>query len=306
MKNRHNKWCNRACGKALKAVLSALCFLLFLSGCAAIQPKGEIQTDRFEFGLIGDQQYNAESEAKFLNLMSDLNRADLAFVVHVGDFTGGAGPCTDETFSSRKQQFEASRHPFIYTPGDNDWTDCHQPKAGSFDPVERLVKLREVFFQGDRSLGQRKLTLTRQSDDPKYAKFRENVRWTYGGVLFVTLHTVGSNNNLGRTPEADAEYRERNAANLAWLRQAFDLAKSDGSRAVILLTQANPLFENRIPSFRLNRLLEITATGKQPSGYSDFLAALEAETVAFGKPVVLVHGDSSPFTRRGQVVERAQ
>ena len=78
-----------------------------------------------------------------------------------------------------------------------------------------------MFFQGDQSLGRRTIRLTRQSEDTRYAKFRENVRWTQGDVLFVTLHVIGSNNNLGRTPEMDAEYSERNAANLAWMRQAL-------------------------------------------------------------------------------------
>ncbi len=36
-------------------------------------------------------------------------------------------------------------------------------------------------------------------------------------LALVGIHMVGDNNNLGRTPEQDAEYRERDAANLAWL-----------------------------------------------------------------------------------------
>jgi hypothetical protein len=68
------------------------------------------------------------------------------------------------------------------------------------------------------------------SEDPRYTKFRENVRWTYGGVLFTTLHVIGSNNNLGRTPVMDAEYAERTAANLAWMREAFDLATAAEAR----------------------------------------------------------------------------
>ncbi len=290
-KRDYSLW-NWACSTVFNTGLSTLCFVLLLSGC---EPGRETPTGRFEFGLIGDQQYNAESDAKFPHIMSDVNQADLAFVVHIGDFTGGRGPCDDETFSSRKDQFQASKHPFIYTPGDNEWTDCHNARESSYDPLERLAKIREVFFQGDQSLGQRKLTLTSQSDDPKYAKFRENVRWTYSDVLFVTLHVVGSNNNLGRTPEADAEYQERNAANLVWLKQAFDVAKRDGSKAIVLLPHANPRFEARIPSFRLNKILQLTATSPEPSGYSDFLAALERETVAFDKPVVLMHGDSHYF-----------
>ncbi|MGZ9156368.1 MAG: hypothetical protein ACXW6J_24030, partial [Candidatus Binatia bacterium] len=69
-----------------------------------------------------------------------------------------------------------------------------------------------------------------QSKDPKYSKYSENARWTFNDILFVTIHTVGSNNNLGRTREMDAEYAERNAANLAWLKESFDLARRNGNK----------------------------------------------------------------------------
>jgi hypothetical protein len=279
--------------------LIALC-LAFLVGCAGVQPAGESGRGKFEFGLIGDTQYDAESEAKFPHLMDDVNRANLTFVVHVGDFKDGSAPrCDDALFKLRKEQFDASRHPFIYTPGDNEWTDCHDPKAGGYDTTERLVSLREVFFQGNQSLGQQKLTVKRQSDTPQYSKFRENARWSYGNVLFITLHMVGTNNNLGRVPAADAEYRERNAANLAWLKETFDIAKREGSRAVAILMQANPYFEQRYPPARLRTLARPPAIdGKnvlQPSGHADFMSSLESEVVAFGKPVVLLHGDSHYF-----------
>lgn len=278
----------------IKIILSALC-LAFLVGCAGVQPAGESGKGRFEFGLVGDQQYNPESEAQFPNIMEGLNRSNFAFVVHVRDFKAGpAPPCDDGLFKRRKEQFDASRHPFVYTPGGNDWLDCYRPKAGGYDPVERLAKLREIFFQGNQSLGQRKLTVKRQSDNPQYSKFRENARWSYGDVLFVTLHLVGDNNNLGRAPEADAEYRERNAANLVWLKETFDVAKREGSRAVGIFMQANPLFEHRLPSRRLE-ILGVAPLPGIPSGYADFIPALEAEVLAFGKPVVLMHGDTHFF-----------
>ncbi|NJN58306.1 MAG: hypothetical protein HC879_12810 [Leptolyngbyaceae cyanobacterium SL_5_9] len=106
--------------------------------------------------------------------------------------------------------------PLIYVPGDNEWTDCYRESNGSYDPQERLEKFRALFTQGDQSLGERTLHLTQQSENSQFAKFRENVRWRYGNVLFVGLNVTGSNNGLGRTLEADAEYRERNVANLAW------------------------------------------------------------------------------------------
>jgi hypothetical protein len=126
------------------------------------------------------------------------------------------------------------------------------------------------------------------------------VRWTQGDVLFVTLHIIGSNNNLGRTPEMDAEYAERNAANLAWMSQAFALAVRSGSRGVMIIAQANPRFENTWPGYVQQRYMLAGLGFKSPdtrraTGFDEFLAALEKETVAFGKPVVYVHGDTHIF-----------
>jgi hypothetical protein len=280
--------------RRLRIGLGAALLSLVL-GCAGARPAGEAGTGRFEFALIGDQQYNEESEAQFPRLMAAVDRSSVAFVVHVGDFKAGTSmPCTDELFESRKRQFDASRHPFIFTPGDNDWTDCHNEQAGKYEPIERLGKLRAVFFAEGRSLGRRKLALQGQADDTRYAKFRENVRWAHGSVLFATIHMVGDNNNLGRTSAQDVEYRERDAANLAWLRDVFAAAKREESRAVALFTQANPRFERGYPAGRV-RSLGIRPGPTTASGFAAFLTTLEAEVVAFGKPVALLHGDTHYF-----------
>jgi hypothetical protein len=269
--------------------------LSLVLGCASARPAAEAGATRFEFALIGDQQYNEASEAQFPRLMADVDRSSVSFVVHVGDFKAGTSmPCTDDLFESRKRQFDDSRHPFIFTPGDNDWTDCHNERAGKYEPIERMAKLRTIFFAEGRSLGRRKIALQGQGDDPRYTKFRENVRWSHGGVLFATIHMVGDNNNLGRTPEQDAEYRERDAANLAWLRDVFAMAKRGNSRAVALFTQANPRFERGYPAGRV-RSLGIRPAPTTVSGFTTFLTALEAEVVAFGKPVALLHGDTHYF-----------
>ena len=115
-------------------------------------------------------------------------------------------------------------------------------------------------------------------------------------MLFVTLHMVGSNNDLGRTPQGDAEYAERHAANIVWLKQAFELAKRQAHKGLMILTQANPGFEDRWPlSPGLLQNMRIAPADPKSSGYSDFLAVLKKEVLAFDKPVVLVHGDTHYF-----------
>lgn len=262
--------------------LAGLLGLLSDVSLGELSGKEGLKVPKFDFALIGDLLYSAEEVAKFPNLIEDINQEKLAFVVHDGDIKSGSSLCTDEVFENRYDLFQTFAHPFIYIFGDNEWTDCHRANNGGYDPLERIEKLRFLFTQGDQSLGQRTLLLERQSKDPQYPKFRENVRWHYGKVLFVGLNVPGSNNNFGRTPEADAEYFERNAANLAWIHQSFARAVEERSRGVMIIIQANPGFE-------------LPPTHPERTGYNDFLAALEQETIAFEKPVVLVHGDSHYF-----------
>src|SRR5262245_20473124 len=91
------------------------------------------------FGLIGDLAYAAAQEPLLDNVLADLNRTPLAFVVHVGDLASPRRGCTDAVWAQRLAQFQASANPLIYTPGDNEWTDCHDKQGTTGgDPLERL------------------------------------------------------------------------------------------------------------------------------------------------------------------------
>lgn len=249
------------------AIALVLAMLVAIGFSIVLAKRQEIS--KFEIGLVGDIPYNAEQKRKIEVLFGQMDYEELAFVAHVGDIKSGRSPCTDEVFFREKERFENSANPLVYVPGDNEWADCHRT---GYDPVERLERLREIFFVGDESLGEKKILLTRQSTD-----YPENVRWTYGDVTFLGLNVPGGNNNRGHAPD---EYAARNEANLEWMYEGFDRAEADGSSAVMIVVQANPGFE--LPP-------------EKRTGYDDFLAVLEEETVAFGRPVVLVHGDTHTF-----------
>ncbi len=263
-------------GSRILPVLSACLLLAGAAACSTPQPPSD-----WSFGIIGDLPYAPVEEPQFENLIDAMNREDLAFVIHVGDFKGQNDPCTDDIYRYRLEQFNRFRHPFIFVPGDNEWTDCHKPETPS-DPLERLAFLRKVLYPTDRTLGQTSFELERQSSSPAFASFKENSRWSRSGVLFATLHVVGSNDGFGRWPEGDREHAQRLAANLAWMEAAFRLAAQDRYRAMMLVIHGNPRFE--LPPGDSGR-----------SGFEDFLGSLEAEMLAFSKPVVLVHGDTHYF-----------
>jgi len=285
-------------------LLPTVAVALAMAGCVHGSHGVDASSD---FALIGDMPYDGRQEQEFRNLIAATNRVPLAFVVHTGDFWSdgllwkdssiGHAPCADDTFADRLAVTQQSRHPYILVPGDNDWADCHRAKPESFEPMERLATLRKTFFSGERSLGQKTLAVTRQSTQAGFRDYRENIRWVHENVQFVTLHMIGSNNNLGRTVEMDEEFRQRNAANLAWMREAFSLATRDGRRAIMIIAQANPRFENRWPARLQGRYLLDGLGLKSPenrrhTGFDEFLDALEKETMAFGKPVVYAHGDT--------------
>jgi hypothetical protein len=256
-------------------VAAALCI-----GCASAfaQPG----PGSFSFGVFGDIPYSRHERQAAAAIVREMGEQGLEFAIHLGDIKSGAEPCTDDLLAWTRTLFESSRHPLIYVPGDNEWTDCHRRSNGSRDPEERLARLRDVFLRDDRSLGQRTITLARQSEDPRFRDYRENVRWQQSGVLFVGLHVVGSNDNFGRSPAADAEHGRRSVANSAWIKQSFELAARTLASAVVVVIHANPLFE-------------LPETEKARRGYNEFLRQLQAETIAFGKPVLLVHGDTHMY-----------
>ena len=254
----------------------------FLTGLMLVA-SAFVRAETLTFGVIGDTPYSPSEEIQFESLLKRLQNEPLAFLVHVGDFKSGSSLCDDATFAARKRMFDASAHPFIYVPGDNDWTDCHRPAAGEFYPPERLDALRRLFFSTPESLGRRRLPLSRQK------AFPENQRWTRSGVVFMSLHVVGS--NIGLSPPVDTMYAARERANQDWLAEGFRLAHTTNAHGIVIFMQADPRFD-------------LTPGVAERSGFDNVLAALEQKTAAWGKPVLLVHGDGHRFRIDRPLAER--
>jgi hypothetical protein len=249
----------------------------------------------FEFLAFGDMPYCGPSEnpcadeARVHALVDRMNAAAPAFSVFVGDTKAGGEPCTDAIVEGRTRRwFARFAHPLIYTPGDNEWTDCWQARAGRFDPLDRLALIRRSFFAERESLGAVTLPLARQADiDPARRDYVENARWTHQGVVFATVHVVGSDNNRPplqgpQPPGADREYPARDAANVAWIEAAFAEAERVAAPALVLLFQADIFFRDRC------------GFGDY-EGHAATRRALLEGAVRYRRPVLLVHGDSHFF-----------
>jgi hypothetical protein len=139
----------------------------------------------------------------------------------VGDIAGGSD-CSDELYERRKREFDASAHPFIYTPGDNEWTDCRQKTSGKRDPIERLAKIREVFFADRYSLGAKRIEMRRRTAASKARKAAAvpRIPRTASGRAPACASSPSTSPGARTTPlrpANDAEARCRNEANALWL-----------------------------------------------------------------------------------------
>ena len=248
----------------------------------------------FSFAVLGDAPYYSWEDLQYRLVLRSLDDHDLSWVLHVGDIFWR--PCTDELYRRQLEWFDGLRHPVIYTPGDNEWTDCWEPGSGRFAPRGRLERIRQLFFdEPTRSLGRTPLPLVTQARREGFEEFVENVRWSHEGIVFATVHLVGSMNGLepfpARTGADDDEVARRTEAATAWLRATFAEARSSDASAVVVAFHANPNFEE-------------PHDARYRQAYEPFLAALEEEVRIFRRPVLVTHGDNHEFVVDRPLVDR--
>ena len=225
--------------------------------------------------IIGDTPYGDEQEAAFPRLVADVDDdRRVRTVVHLGDIKNGSTTCDDVRLERLRDLFATFDDPFLYTPGDNEWTDCHRPAAGGYVPTERLARLRDLFYPE-----------TQVRVATQRAPFVENQHWSDGDVVYSLVHVVGSDN--GRAPWFDgaetpeqraervAEVEAREAAALEWIDRVFDTAKRERARGVVVGMQADT-FAGSAAFDRINDRLEDRAR-------------------KFGRPVLLLQGDTHVY-----------
>jgi hypothetical protein len=237
------------------------------------------QAEPFTFAALGDAPYNWNERDAMGRMLDTFGREGLAFAVHVGDLKSGHSDCNDATYTDRLKLLDGTPVPMVLIPGDNDWTDCARVASGGWVPEERLARLRAIFFARPESLGRQRMPLERQPTG-RDGCCPENVRWWREGILFIGLHVVGSSNNRGSGTEPKPEYVTRTAANSGWLEEGFTLARERKAPAVVLFIHANAGLEQ---------------IGRFARPYADVLDTVKRESVAFGRPVLLVHGDTHRF-----------
>ena len=293
----------------LKLFLAAA---LSISSLLAVTPAmaDDEQADRpLTIAVFGDWPYSQNLLDRADLLINSINNdRDVSLVMHLGDIHSGSMPCTSAGIlpplpSSNPgwnqavfhvfQQFNA---PVVYTPGDNEWSDCHKSKQlSSGAPLKELASVRSLFFsQPGRTLGGAPMAVASQglmadAAHPTDAQFIENVMWVKSKVVFATFNIPGGSNDdasqwSGSFSDPVAQVQEmvvREAANLRWLDATFERAQKAHARAVVIGVQADMWDPEAI-----------AAGGAGLSNYTPFVRKLADLSLRFQQPVLVLNGDT--------------
>jgi hypothetical protein len=243
---------------------------------------------------------------------------EVSLVMHVGDIHSGKQFCTEAYDRLIYDLWTSYQHPLVYTPGDNEWSDCHKVAEGGGaynkttgeisyvvangnpvdyargNPLANLNLVRSIFFaHPGYTLGDPKRVLSQaEAFDPAHpsdAQFVENVMFEQSQTLFVAINLPGGSNNdhdiwygtPTMTAEQSQEIIDRDGADLRWLDAAFARATADGAGAVVIMWQADVWDNEKGPANQTN--------------YEPYVASVAAHALAFGKPVLMLNGDSHVY-----------
>ena len=129
--------------------VSLACCALMQAGPALAQP-GE-----FSFGVIGHSFKAASDESALREAIAATDQDNLAFVL-VNGIKSNAEPCSDTLYQQRKALFDEAKNGLIVSLAASDWSECKNARDRSA-AVERLNRLRELFFVDEFSFGASKI-----------------------------------------------------------------------------------------------------------------------------------------------------
>lgn len=256
----------------MRRLLPAL-FLLHLLSSLVATP---VAAEPLRFFAVGDLPYTP-SEMTGLQTLFAAAAGKTPFVIHVGDIKGGSEPCTDDNLRQIAALFRAQPVPVVYTPGDNEWTDCHRERAGGLNPLDRLERVRDIFYRDPGVLRLQALGVAQPGKRGRDAALPEIYSFVKDGVIFVALHVVGSDNGYRpRQSSTISEFASREQANASALAHALDQARRRGTKVMVILCQADPMFEDPVSL----------------PGFLSFRRGLVQLMADFPGQVLLIHGDT--------------
>jgi hypothetical protein len=269
-----------------------------LAGCGGGGGGGteSVSSAAIRYAVFGDTPYGTPQIENFRNDVAEINAdPQVRLTIHLGDIKDSTSRCTTSYFESIRSDFDQFDQPLVYTPGDNEWTDCHLPEDGGYWPAgpilngdsrpARLGEIHRSFFnRPGLTLGRHPLRVATQGGN-----YVENVMWSEAGVVFGDLSVPDSNNDWApwfdkpQTSSQIEEVKGRTHADLVWMDGIFSRAREEHAKAVVIGIQAD-MWDP-----------EFAGDASQFDHFKPIAQELATDSLAFDKSVLLLNGDSHKF-----------
>ena len=253
------------------------CLLALSVAGAALAHSGE-----FSFGVIAQAGQMRET-APLRQAIAAADADNLAFVV-VNGVKPATEPCSDAIYEQRKNILDKSKNGLMVSLAAGDWTDC-QDRQQRPAAVERLNRLRELFFEDEFSLGASRLPLIRQSASTIFRSYAENARWEIDRILFATVNLPANNNNFLPGAGRNSEFEDRQIATREWLERIFSIAQRKKMAGIVLFSDGD--------AFNLSNQATLFSMNRKRDGYREVRRNLSTLASRFAGKVLLIHGENA-------------
>ncbi|ADI30843.1 metallophosphoesterase [Methylotenera versatilis] len=333
-----------------KSLLSALvCTCIFgVTTNAHADNNFNKKSSALTLAVFGDSPYDPTGTAQFDAtpdfIKSINNDSDVSVVLNVGDLHSGSQACTEAYNQAIYNFWTDFKKPVIYTPGDNEWMDCHKKKqsGGSYNaatdsivfvndsngnpvnyasgnPIKNLDLVRSIFFaEPGHTLGADMEVLSQaisshrgdehdRSDNDEHAELIQGDAKFVENVIWEKAGTLFVAVNIpgGSNNGADHWYGTPSMSNM----QAQEISV----RTEAALHWIDTAFKQAQDKHSKAIVIQVQADmwdldGNLPShisNYKSYIDSIAAHTKAFNKPVLLLNGDSHVYRSDNPLVRNA-
>ncbi|HEY8100971.1 MAG TPA: hypothetical protein VIF82_09465 [Burkholderiaceae bacterium] len=232
----------------------------------------------FSFGVIAYPFRTSADESSLRAAIKASDADNLAFVV-VSGIKSNAEPCSDNIYTKHRALLDSAQNGLVLSLTANDWSDCKK-SSGRSAAVERLNRIRELFFADEFSFGASKIPLLRQSASPRFRSYGENARWEINNIMFATINLPANNNNYLAAAGRNSEFEDRMIANREWLQRLIVYASLKKLHGVVLFCDGNPMSVSADQNTKRDGFLEIRRQ-------------LIASAAKFSGKILIVHNQSN-------------
>ena len=260
----------------------SLCAALFCASNALAASAG------FSFGVIANTFDNSSGESLLHAAIKVSDADNLAFVVANG-IKSNLEPCSDSLYLRRKALFDSAQNGLLLSLAANDWSDCKKD-SGRSAAVERLNRIRELFFADEFSFGASKVPLVHESASPRFRSYSENTRWEMNSILFATINLPANNNHYLAAAGRNSEFEDRLIANQDWLQRLVIYASHKKLRGIVLFCDGNPM------------ALPIDQNIKR-DGFAEIRRQIITDAEKFSGKILIIHSQSSSGPANAQGIK---